>query len=45
MREKLGDSADEVMQKLYSHDINRAVIKNAMEIAWEHGRFSISSMR
>jgi hypothetical protein len=44
MHEKLGDDAEEVMKKLTSHGINRAVIKKAMEIAREKGRFSIFAL-
>lgn len=44
MEQRLGDDAEEVMQKLADHGISRSLAKQATEIAAAQGRFTIFSL-
>ncbi|HEV2971092.1 MAG TPA: DUF932 domain-containing protein [Pirellulales bacterium] len=44
MKESLGEDADEVLKALAGHGINRALAKQALEIARQRGRFTIFSL-
>lgn len=44
MQERLGDNAEEVMQKLAEHGISRTLAKRATEIAASQGRFTIFAL-
>lgn len=44
MRTKLGDDAEEVIETVSKYGVSRAVIKQALEIAGKHGRFTIFAL-
>lgn len=44
MRERLGDDADDVLKELAKNGIPRQYAKEALEIAKQHGRFTIFSL-
>lgn len=44
MTEKLGDDADEAMKALTKAGITKSLAKRAIEVAAEHGRFTIFAL-
>ena len=44
MHERLGNDAEEVLKVLLQHGISRTWAKQALEVAQEHGRFTIFAM-
>ena len=44
MREKLGDDAEEALKELAKNGIPRGLAKEALDIAKQHGRFTIFAL-